>query len=61
LSSSSWKVSTFQVRGLFCEPQEKGPRVAAIAIGLTTKVAVAQLGTDNPLALPRLDTNDLPT
>ncbi len=28
---------------------------------LTTKVAVAQLGTDNPLALPRLDTNDLPT
>lgn len=31
------------------------------AIGLTTEVAVAQLGTDNPLALPRLDTNDLPT
>jgi peptidoglycan/xylan/chitin deacetylase (PgdA/CDA1 family) len=30
------------------------------AVGLTTKVAVARLGTDDPLALPRLDTNDLP-
>jgi peptidoglycan/xylan/chitin deacetylase (PgdA/CDA1 family) len=30
------------------------------AIGLTTKVAVAQLSTDNPLELPRLDTNHLP-
>jgi Polysaccharide deacetylase len=30
------------------------------AIGLTTEVAVAQPGTDNPLELPRLDTNDLP-
>jgi len=29
-------------------------------IGLTTKVAVAQLDVDDPLALPRLDTNDLP-
>lgn len=31
------------------------------AIGLTTEVAVARPGTDNPLAFPRLDTNDLPT
>jgi peptidoglycan/xylan/chitin deacetylase (PgdA/CDA1 family) len=30
------------------------------SIGLTTKVGVAQLDTDNPLALPRLDTNDVP-
>ena len=30
------------------------------AIGLTTKMAIAQLGIDDPLALPRLDTNDLP-
>jgi peptidoglycan/xylan/chitin deacetylase (PgdA/CDA1 family) len=30
------------------------------AIGLTSKVAVARLDTDDPLALPRLDTNDLP-
>jgi peptidoglycan/xylan/chitin deacetylase (PgdA/CDA1 family) len=30
------------------------------AVGLTTKVAVARPGLDNPLALPRLDTNDLP-
>lgn len=30
------------------------------AIGLTTRVAVARPGTDDPLALPRLDTNDLP-
>lgn len=29
-------------------------------IGLTTRVAVADLATDNPLLLPRLDTNDLP-
>jgi peptidoglycan/xylan/chitin deacetylase (PgdA/CDA1 family) len=29
-------------------------------IGLTTRVGVAQLGIDDPLALPRLDTNDLP-
>lgn len=30
------------------------------AIGLTTKVAVAQPGIDDPLTWPRLDTNDLP-
>ena len=30
------------------------------AIGLTIRVAVANPGTDDPLALPRLDTNDLP-
>jgi len=28
--------------------------------GLTTNVGIANLGTDNPLTLPRLDTNDLP-
>jgi peptidoglycan/xylan/chitin deacetylase (PgdA/CDA1 family) len=31
------------------------------AVGLTTKVGVAQLGSDDPLTLPRLDTNDLPS
>ncbi|MDO8607358.1 MAG: polysaccharide deacetylase family protein [Phaeospirillum sp.] len=30
------------------------------AIGLTTRVAVAEIGVDAPLMLPRLDTNDLP-
>jgi peptidoglycan/xylan/chitin deacetylase (PgdA/CDA1 family) len=35
-------------------------RERGCSIGLTTKVAVAQLGTDDPLVLPRLDTNDLP-
>jgi len=30
------------------------------AVGLTTRVAVAQPGVDDPLLLPRLDTNDLP-
>jgi peptidoglycan/xylan/chitin deacetylase (PgdA/CDA1 family) len=29
------------------------------AVGVTTKVAVAQIGADRPLELPRLDTNDL--
>ncbi len=29
-------------------------------LGLSTRVGVAELGTDHPLALPRLDTNDLP-
>tara|TARA_B100001964_G_C13691344_1_gene361916 strand:+ start:324 stop:461 length:138 start_codon:yes stop_codon:yes gene_type:complete len=29
-------------------------------IGLTTEVRKAQIGTDNPLILPRLDTNDFP-
>lgn len=30
-------------------------------VGLTTRVAVADLRRDDPLRLPRLDTNDLPT
>lgn len=29
-------------------------------VGLTTKVGIADLEQDNPLTLPRLDTNDLP-
>ena len=29
-------------------------------LGFTTKVAIADLGTEDPLALSRLDTNDLP-
>ncbi len=29
-------------------------------VGMTTRVDVADLNTDNPLELPRLDTNDLP-
>ena len=28
--------------------------------GLTTRVAIANIGADDPLTLPRLDTNDLP-
>jgi peptidoglycan/xylan/chitin deacetylase (PgdA/CDA1 family) len=35
-------------------------RERGCSIGLTTKVGVAQLGTDDPLVLPRMDTNDLP-
>lgn len=31
------------------------------ALGLTVEVAVADLGVHQPLTLPRLDTNDLPT
>jgi peptidoglycan/xylan/chitin deacetylase (PgdA/CDA1 family) len=30
------------------------------AVGVTTRVSVASVGTDHPLTLPRLDTNDLP-
>jgi len=30
------------------------------SVGLTTKVGIADLEKDNPLTLPRLDTNDLP-
>ncbi|NCC37480.1 MAG: hypothetical protein EOM24_36535 [Chloroflexia bacterium] len=30
-------------------------------IGLTTEVSVADLAVDDPLLLPRLDTNDIPT
>jgi peptidoglycan/xylan/chitin deacetylase (PgdA/CDA1 family) len=35
------------------------PRFGCVA-GVTTRVAVADVGTDPPLLLPRLDTNDLP-
>jgi peptidoglycan/xylan/chitin deacetylase (PgdA/CDA1 family) len=35
-------------------------RERGCAAGLTTRVAVARLGLDDALALPRLDTNDLP-
>jgi peptidoglycan/xylan/chitin deacetylase (PgdA/CDA1 family) len=35
-------------------------RQRGCTVGLTTKVAVADLHQDNPLTLPRLDTNDLP-
>ena len=30
------------------------------AVGLTTEVRVAAIGHDDPLQLPRIDTNDLP-
>jgi len=36
-------------------------RERGCAAGLTTRVAVARPGVDDALALPRLDTNDLPT
>jgi peptidoglycan/xylan/chitin deacetylase (PgdA/CDA1 family) len=35
-------------------------RMRGCAVGLTTEVRVARLPEDDPLALPRLDTNDLP-
>jgi peptidoglycan/xylan/chitin deacetylase (PgdA/CDA1 family) len=35
-------------------------RVRGCVVGLTTEVAVAELGRHGPLTLPRLDTNDLP-
>ena len=35
-------------------------RARKCAMGLTTEVAIADLGTHDPLLLPRLDTNDLP-
>ena len=36
-------------------------RERGCVVGLTTEVAVAELGRHRPLTLPRLDTNDLPT
>jgi len=35
-------------------------RARRCAVGVTTRVAVADLAGDDPLLLPRLDTNDLP-
>ncbi|TAN63276.1 MAG: polysaccharide deacetylase [Magnetospirillum sp.] len=35
-------------------------RARGCAVALTTEVAVARIGVHSPLALPRLDTNDLP-
>lgn len=35
-------------------------RARGCAVGVTTKVATADLSRDDPLELPRLDTNDLP-
>jgi len=35
-------------------------RRAGCRLGLTTKVGIADLARDNPLTLPRLNTNDLP-
>jgi peptidoglycan/xylan/chitin deacetylase (PgdA/CDA1 family) len=35
-------------------------RSRGCAVGLATEVAIANLATDNVLALPRIDTNDLP-
>lgn len=36
-------------------------RAEGAAIGLTIRPAVARVGGEDPLALPRLDTNDVPT
>jgi peptidoglycan/xylan/chitin deacetylase (PgdA/CDA1 family) len=41
---------------VLCVLRERG-----CTVGLTTKVAVAQIGVGDALALPRLDTNDLPS
>lgn len=35
-------------------------RAGGCAMGLTTRVATARIGADDPLLLPRYDTNDLP-
>jgi peptidoglycan/xylan/chitin deacetylase (PgdA/CDA1 family) len=35
-------------------------RSKGCAVGLTTRVAIAELASDGPLTLPRIDTNDLP-
>jgi peptidoglycan/xylan/chitin deacetylase (PgdA/CDA1 family) len=35
-------------------------RQRGCAVGLAVTVGIADLATDNPLTLPRLDTNDLP-
>jgi len=35
-------------------------KASGAKFGLTTKIGIADLGNDNPLLLPRLDTNDLP-
>jgi len=35
-------------------------RARGCAVGLTTRVATAQVGVDDPLTLPRYDTNDFP-
>jgi peptidoglycan/xylan/chitin deacetylase (PgdA/CDA1 family) len=35
-------------------------RKRSCSVGLTTVVGLASLGTDDPLTLPRIDTNDLP-
>ena len=35
-------------------------KAKSCSVGITTKVAVANLAVDNALELPRLDTNDLP-
>jgi peptidoglycan/xylan/chitin deacetylase (PgdA/CDA1 family) len=36
-------------------------RAEGAAVGLTIRPRVARIGMEDPLALPRLDTNDVPT
>lgn len=47
--------------GAFNDPLLALLKGCGCKIGLTTKVGIADLGHDEPLTLPRLNTNDLPT
>ncbi|HJQ55509.1 MAG TPA: polysaccharide deacetylase family protein [Vineibacter sp.] len=57
-STSNW-IMCYPYGGLN-EPLLALLRRRGCAAGVTTKVAVAEIGRDDPLRLPRLDTNDLP-
>ena len=46
--------------GAWNEPLLSILREYRCSVGLTTEVGTAQLGINNPLLLPRLDTNDIP-
>jgi peptidoglycan/xylan/chitin deacetylase (PgdA/CDA1 family) len=46
--------------GAWNEPLLSTLREYRCSVGLTTEVGTAQLGINNPLLLPRLDTNDIP-
>jgi peptidoglycan/xylan/chitin deacetylase (PgdA/CDA1 family) len=62
------KVGTSLDRWIMCYPYgahdaslRRYLRSQGCAVGLATGAAVADLAEDDPLALPRLDTNDIPT
>jgi hypothetical protein len=47
--------------GSYNDPLLSVLRTRGCKLGLTTRVEIADLEADDPLTLPRLDTNDLPT